>query len=59
MNAEDLLFLLYTSGHDGEAEGDRHTTGGYLTQRRDDAQARLRFEGGRATCIGAPPTSAG
>ncbi|MCK5884957.1 MAG: AMP-binding protein, partial [Alcanivorax sp.] len=32
MEAEDLLFLLYTSGTTGKPKGIMHTTGGYLTQ---------------------------
>ena len=46
MDAEDLLFLMYTSGHDREAEGDRAHDRRLPRRRRDDAPLRLRPQAG-------------
>ena len=44
LDAEHPLFILYSSGSTAKPKGILHTTGGYLTRRRVDAQARLRPE---------------
>ena len=57
--AEDLLYLLYTSRHDREAEGDRPHDRRLPRRRRDDPPLRLRRQARDATSTGARPTSAG
>ncbi|SDM64561.1 acetate--CoA ligase [Haloarchaeobius iranensis] len=43
-DAEDMLFLMYTSGTTGEPKGVKHTTGGYLSWVTWTSQAVLDIE---------------
>ncbi|WP_121822080.1 acetate--CoA ligase [Halostella salina] len=43
-DAEDMLFLMYTSGTTGEPKGVKHTTGGYLSYVSWTSQAVLDIE---------------
>ena len=58
MEAEDLLFILYTSGTTAKPKGIMHTTGGYLTQVAYTHRAVFDLHPD-ATSTGARPTSAG
>lgn len=45
-NAEDMLFLMYTSGTTGKPKGVKHTTGGYLAYTAWTSHAVLDLEPG-------------
>ena len=57
MDAEDMLFILYTSGTTGKPKGVVHTTAGYLVGA--STTHRYIFDIKEMTFTGAPPTSAG
>ncbi|PSQ29195.1 acetate--CoA ligase [Halobacteriales archaeon QS_9_68_17] len=53
-DAEDMLFLMYTSGTTGEPKGVKHTTGGYLSYVSWTSRAVLDIETGHSYIVYGP-----